>query len=69
MMTSLSYCFSNIWARKISITFLWTVMLFSWLTFLISCWVMVEPPNWESPPKNIFMQAFTVVIQSTPWCS
>ena len=47
-------------------TFLCTVMLFSWLTFLISCWVMVEPPNWESPPKNIFMQALTVVIQSTP---
>ena len=47
-------------------TFRCTVMLFSWLTFLMSCWVMVEPPNWLSPPKNIFMQAFTVVIQSTP---
>ena len=66
MIRSLSYSRSKICARKISMTFRWTVTLFSPVWFLMNCWVMVEPPNCSSPPKNIFRQAFMVVIQSTP---
>ena len=47
-------------------TLRWTVTDLSPVSFFTSCWVMVEPPNWLSPPINIFRQAFTVVIQSTP---
>jgi hypothetical protein len=30
--------------------------------FLMSCWVMVEPPKVSLPPKNMLAQALTVVI-------
>ena len=35
--------------------------------FLMSCWVMVEPP-WMSPPVNILNTAWAVRHQSTPLC-
>ena len=38
-----------------------------WVRFLISCWVIVEPPKVE-PPVNIFSAACAVRNQSTPLC-
>ncbi len=44
-----------------------TVTSLSLVMFLISCWVLVDPP-WMSLPVNIKDTAFAVRTQSTPLC-
>ena len=65
IISSLSYFFSNSSARNISTSFRCTVTSLSPVRFLISCWVMVEPPKLLEPRK-LENTAPTVRYQSTP---
>ena len=68
MVSSLEWFRSNSSALKISVTLRLTVTSSSSVRFLMSCWVMVEPP-WMSCPVNMYRMAAAVRFQSTPWCS
>ena len=66
MISSLSYFFSNSSARNISTSLRCTVTSLSPVRFLMSCWVIVEPPKLSRMPRNMLNTAPTVRYQSTP---
>ena len=69
MISVLSYFFSTSNARKISWILRWMVVSFSPVTFLISCWVSVEPPKLDPEGTKKLYTAERVRLVSTPVCS
>ena len=69
MISSLSYFFSNSSAWNISISLRLTVTSLLPVRFLMSCWVIVEPPKMSSEEENMVVMAASVRNQSTPLCS